>query len=45
MKSYKPFKGGNMSPWFNISARIWKLKETRAPRGTDRSPEYNEHFC
>ena len=18
---------------------------TRAPRGTDRSPEYNEHFC
>ena len=21
------------------------LKETRAPRGTDRSPEYNEHFC
>ena len=21
-----------------------KLK-TRAPRGTDRSPEYNEHFC
>ena len=19
--------------------------ETRAPRGTDRSPEYNEHFC
>ena len=23
---------------------IWQLK-TRAPRGTDRSPEYNEHFC
>ena len=21
------------------------LKETRAPRGTDRSPEYKEHFC
>ena len=21
------------------------LFETRAPRGTDRSPEYNEHFC
>ena len=20
-------------------------KQTRAPRGTDRSPEYNEHFC
>ena len=20
-------------------------KKTRAPRGTDRSPEYNEHFC
>ena len=19
--------------------------KTRAPRGTDRSPEYNEHFC
>ena len=19
--------------------------QTRAPRGTDRSPEYNEHFC
>ena len=19
--------------------------ETRAPRGTDRSPEYKEHFC
>ena len=27
---------------------LWLLcpkKETRAPRGTDRSPEYNEHFC
>ena len=23
----------------------WKLWLTRAPRGTDRSPEYNEHFC
>ena len=22
-----------------------KAKKTRAPRGTDRSPEYNEHFC
>ena len=22
-----------------------KVKQTRAPRGTDRSPEYNEHFC
>ena len=22
-----------------------KTFETRAPRGTDRSPEYNEHFC
>ena len=21
------------------------LYATRAPRGTDRSPEYNEHFC
>ena len=21
------------------------LPKTRAPRGTDRSPEYNEHFC
>ena len=21
------------------------LRQTRAPRGTDRSPEYNEHFC
>ena len=21
------------------------LRKTRAPRGTDRSPEYNEHFC
>ena len=20
-------------------------RETRAPRGTDRSPEYKEHFC
>ena len=20
-------------------------EKTRAPRGTDRSPEYNEHFC
>ena len=23
----------------------YKLHKTRAPRGTDRSPEYNEHFC
>ena len=22
-----------------------RFSETRAPRGTDRSPEYNEHFC
>ena len=22
-----------------------KMTETRAPRGTDRSPEYNQHFC
>ena len=29
-----------------ISTRILLLfPETRAPRGTDRSPEYNEHFC
>ena len=20
-------------------------QQTRAPRGTDHSPEYNEHFC
>ena len=23
---------------------VWKTL-TRAPRGTDRSPEYNEYFC
>ena len=24
---------------------IYDYTKTRAPRGTDRSPEYNEHFC
>ena len=27
-----------------IENELWNLW-TRAPRGTDRSPEYNEHFC
>ena len=43
--------------WFKIlNEKNYKLKLkhkfvctewylTRAPRGTDRSPEYNEHFC
>ena len=40
--------------WFSDTAALkippdetflsWEGK-TRAPRGTDRSPEYNEHFC
>ena len=25
--------------------RTKSVNSTRAPRGTDRSPEYNEHFC
>ena len=30
----------------NEAADIFFLmKPTRAPRGTDRSPEYKEHFC
>ena len=28
-------------PLFHVTFTI----STRAPRGTDRSPEYNEHFC
>ena len=24
---------------------IYNISKTRAPRGTDRSPEYKEHFC
>ena len=28
---------GNITRWYIVS--------TRAPRGTDRSPEYKEHFC
>ena len=28
-----------------IGQKVSKLWQTRAPRGTDRSPEYNEHFC
>ena len=36
--------------WLHLSRKKYLLKsmifaETRAPRGTDRSPEYNEHFC
>ena len=29
----------------NCSLDICHSKLTRAPRGTDRSPEYNQHFC
>ena len=25
--------------------RLNEQNKTRVPRGTDRSPEYNEHFC
>ena len=32
------------SNYYKTSGIIW-WKKTRAPRGTDRSPEYNEHFC
>ena len=28
-----------------FSDMILQSDETRAPRGTDRSPEYKEHFC
>ena len=34
--------------WFLLSMSLSftvSILETRAPRGTDRSPEYNEHFC
>ena len=26
-------------------SRVRCVIKARAPRGTDRSPEYNEHFC
>ena len=28
-----------------LSSKRGITPTTRAPRGTDRSPEYNEHFC
>ena len=30
---------------FSLYSVCQSMYETRAPRGTDRSPEYNEHFC
>ena len=30
--------------YFSTATNFWKAKKTIAPRGTDRSPEYNEHF-
>ena len=30
---------------YKILPQIQMYHKTRAPRGTDRSPEYNEHFC
>ena len=35
----QPIKGQDRQFGFPID------RKTRAPRGTDRSPEYNEHFC
>ena len=36
---------GSSSHHPQLTYEVWKWLETRAPRGTDRSPEYNEHFC
>ena len=30
---------------FTVNCKFPPQENTRAPRGTDRSPEYNEHFC
>ena len=30
---------------FSCIHNLANFSQTRAPRGTDRSPEYNEHFC
>ena len=30
---------------FKMQTQFWTDFKTRAPRGTDRLPEYNEHFC
>ena len=39
----------NIVAAFRGMCRLWHIAmrdyQTRAPRGTDRSPEYNEHFC
>ena len=40
------YKGGDRSGENCIFVQQNALiDKTRAPRGTDRSPEYNEHFC
>ena len=31
--------------WRHTCQGTYFCRSTRAPRGTDRSPEYNEHFC
>ena len=33
-----------MARFLQYNAQVHR-KVTKAPRGTDRSPEYNEHFC
>ena len=38
------FPPANKKVYFNPYIYAKAIK-TRAPRGTDRSPEYNEHFC
>ena len=44
---YVPFCKTIHDITFQLSLRhhFWPQLKTRAPRGTDRSPEYNEHFC
>ena len=37
--------GGGLFFIFEKKILALILAETRAPRGTDRSPEYNEYFC
>ena len=32
-------------PNLSTTGDVPKRVRTRAPRGTDRSPEYKEHFC
>ena len=44
-KNNNPFQRDSYLQNNNTILCIVIKYKTRAPRGTDRSPEYNEHFC